>query len=192
MASGIIRARAVVLLVACGLAFVPFLPRELRRPSLAVPVVPVVALAIAPLALVTTATLGIPLTATSIRVVVLLLTLAPLRLPRFQYSRNQLQGAGIPWRGELPTLVLLAAILALGALSTTESPETPPYQARTGPLPLLRRSDRRAERHSIDNPFFMGGGSSFARPRCAFALRRLRLVGDSRPVFSCTTSCSPR
>ena len=54
-----------LLLAACGLALVPFLPLELRRPAIVVPLVPVLAVMVSAVGVVTVASLGIPLTATA-------------------------------------------------------------------------------------------------------------------------------
>jgi hypothetical protein len=172
------------LLCACGLAFVPFAPPELRRPSIVVPLVPVVAVAIAPLALVSTATFGVPLTSTSVRVAVLLLTLAALglsALPAFRHDREQ--PARGDWRRELPTLVLIAAILVLGAAL---------YDGVIGGAPVpgedwghyLLYAQQVADQHAmlIDNPFSIGGRLAFSQdPDAPSLYAAFLLVGGETP-----------
>ncbi len=154
-----------LLLIACGLAFVPFVPTELRRPSLVVPLVPVVAVAIASLALVSASSFAIPLTATSVRAIALCLTLASLgfsALPAFQHERKRRWDGDL--RIELAVLLLLTAILVLAATL---------YDPVVGGTPVpgedwghyLLYAQQIAQEHAvrIDNPYWMGGGLAFSQ-----------------------------
>lgn len=153
----------LLLLAAVGLAFVPFLPVELRRLSLVVPLVPVLAVVIAPLALVSAATVGIPLTGTSIRLIALGLTLLSLALSAFPSVAGS---SALRWGGnlrtELGTLIFLAAIVVLGVSLSEAVVGGPPVPGPDWGHYLLY-SDRIRAEHAllIDNPFWMGGGLPF-------------------------------
>ncbi|MET1019941.1 MAG: hypothetical protein ABWX62_08165, partial [Microterricola sp.] len=67
-----------LLVLAPGLALVPFLPRELALPAVRVAVVPIVGAAASSVVIVSAASFGIPLTGVSIRLIVLLVVLASI------------------------------------------------------------------------------------------------------------------
>jgi hypothetical protein len=153
-----------LLLAACGLAVVPFLPYELRRLSLTVPLVPVIGLAVASLAVVSMSTFGVELTGTSIRTLTLLLALTSLvfsAIPSVRGDADEYPQEAT--RRELGTLLLLGAILAFawalyhevigGALLPGED---------WGHYVLY--ADQIARQHAllINNPYWVGGNLAFA------------------------------
>ena len=164
-AFGSFAAGPFLLLIACGLAFVPFVPAELRRPCLVVPLVSVLSVAIASLALVSASSLGVPLTATSIRGIALLLTLVSAgvsALPAFRRERSRRWDGDV--RIELAVLLLLTAILVLA--STLYDPVVggaPVPGEDWGHYLLYAQQIAREHAIRIDNPYWMGGGLAFSQ-----------------------------
>ena len=173
-----------LLLASCGLSAIPFTPTELRRPSLVVPLVPVLAVAVASLALVSAASFGVPLTATSIRLLALALALGSLLLSALPALRRQRRARWHgSWRREAGTLLLLAAILVLGATL---------YNTVVGGSPVpgedwghyLLYADQIAREHALrlDNPYWAGGGLAFAGdPGVPPLYGAFLLLGDQQP-----------
>jgi len=118
----------VLLLAACGLALLPFLPRELGTPSLQAAVAPALAIGAFAVLLTTTSVVGVPLTEASIRlsVAVLVVGLAVLGalVPRPADASTR---AWAP-RSELLALAVLAAVVAFAFASSWDLAY--PFQAR--------------------------------------------------------------
>ena len=154
-----------LLLAACGLALVPFLPAEVRRPAIVVPLVPVGAVLVSAVGVVTVASLGIPLTATSVRALVAALAVGSLvlsALPRLAPRRGDGPG-GSPWV-DAGALLALGGILVLAITLYDKVIGAPPVPGEDWGHYLMY-TQAIAEHHSLqlENPNWMGGGLAFAQ-----------------------------
>jgi hypothetical protein len=161
-----------LLLAACGLALVPFLPAELRRPAIVVPLVPLLGVMLAAVGVVTVASLGIALNATSVRLLVAAVAVASVVLSAVPRLRPP--GADVAPRAPWVDGGALLALAGVVVLAVTL------YDAVVGSPPMpgedwghyLMYAQAIAEHHTLqlDNPHWMGGGLAFAQDPGAPAL----------------------
>ncbi len=156
---------AILLVAACGVSITPLLPAELRRPSLVIPLVPVLGVLVASLTLVTASSLGVLLTGTSVRLLTLAVAAASLglsALPAFRREREVRWSGG--WSPEIGTLLVLAGILVLGlALYDVVVGGTPVPGEDWGHYLLYAEQIAKEHALRIDNPYWMGGGLAFTQ-----------------------------
>jgi hypothetical protein len=151
----------LALVVAPGLAVVPLLPSQLSSPSIRVAAVPILGLAVSSISIITLSAVGVPLTATSIRLLLLALTIV-LFVGSLSARVRPIQRVTRLSFSEVGTLVLLAAAACLAV--TLES-----LVVGATPLPgqdwghYLLYADEIRKQHSIliDNPYWMLGGLPF-------------------------------
>jgi len=169
----------VLLLAACGLALLPFLPRELGTPSLQAAVAPALAVGAFAVLLTTISVVGIPLGEPSIRLSVAALVLG-LAVPAALVSRR---GGASPraWapRSELVALAVLTAVAAFAFASSWDLAY--PFQARgTDWGHYLLYADEVEAQQSllIDDPLAGEDGRVFADPPAVGAVYGSFLILD--------------
>lgn len=154
-----------LLLAACGLALVPFLPLELRRPAIVVPLVPVLAVMVSAVGVVTVASLGIPLTATSVRLLVAAVAVASVVLSALLplETRRSDRSTESPWV-DAGALLALAGVVVLAVTLYDDVIGGPPVPGEDWGHYLMY-TQAIAEHHSLqlENPHWMGGGLAFAQ-----------------------------
>jgi hypothetical protein len=149
---------ATTVVLAPGLAALPFLPRELRRLPFAVPAVPVVGVVLAQVVLVGAAALAVPLDPLGVRLTLAGVAVAGLiggiLLPTPAF--------GAPPERWPSVLLGLAAVVGLGIAMQWRILGSRPIPGEDWGEYLLYAQEI-ARRHSllIDNPFWMLGGDSF-------------------------------
>ena len=150
----------IALVVAPGLAALPFLPREFQTFSARVAAVPVIGLTLAALIVISLGGAGLPITATSIRCALLVLSCASLILAG-RWSSDAEPASG--WsRRELGVVAVLAAIGCLAATLQQRVLGTTPLPGQDWGHYLLYVDEIRRH-HSLDlvNPYWMLGGKPF-------------------------------
>jgi hypothetical protein len=151
---------AGALLLVPGLAATPFLPRELRVPVVRIAVVPLAGAAISSVAIITLASVGIPLTESSLWLLLLALAaagfVASFLIPSSAVDAIPMP-AGFP-TSEGTTLILLGAVLFLGISLQALILGGKPVPGTDWGHYLLY-ADQIRERHSllIHNPYWMLG-----------------------------------
>jgi hypothetical protein len=150
---------AAILVIAPGLALLPFAPLELSRPGIRWGAVPLIGVAATSVVVVSASAAGLPLTGINLRLLALLIAslglLASGWLPRPRLTHDEVAEGGPP---PLATGLFLAAILCVGWV----------LQARVNggnPIPgadwakYLLYADEVARQQSllIDNPYWMLG-----------------------------------
>ena len=165
---------AVVLVLAPGLALVPFLPRELDPLALRVAVIPLLGLVTSSTVIISLTAVGIPLTAGTVRVVLLILTgvavLASMRVGRAAEAPRSIR------QSSAATLIALGAVVLLAVSLQTLVVGGKPVPGQDWGHYLLY-VDQIRQHHSllIDNPYWMLGGLPFPQdPGRTVALRSIR------------------
>lgn len=128
VAGGPYSGATVLLLVACGLALLPLVPRVLATPSLRVAVAPALAVGAFSVLLTTTSVLGVPVTERSIRLAVALLVVGLAVVSAFVRGPGDAPRRAWSPRGEFVALAVLAAIAAFAFASSWDLAY--PFQAR--------------------------------------------------------------
>lgn len=152
---------ALVLVVAPGLAVLPFLPDELRCLPVAAPVVPIAGVALSIILLVSLSSADVSLTGSHIRIALLAGTLAALAgsaaapvAPHLPRAPNALSN--------LAALLLLAAVTCVGiALQATILGGKPLPGEDWGEYLLYVEQIARHHTLLLDNPYWMLGGHPF-------------------------------
>jgi hypothetical protein len=151
---------AAALLLAPGLALAAFLPDELSAPVVRPAVIPLLGIVASSIAIISVTAIGIPLTATTVRVVLLILTgaalLASLRGRRPRAARRRIHSREIGILLGLGAVVSLAVSLQLLVLAGTPLPGQD-----WGHYLLYVDQIRRQHALLINNPYWMGGGLPF-------------------------------
>jgi hypothetical protein len=178
---------ALLLLAACGLACVPFLPAELETPSRRLAVLPALAVGSFTVLLTTVSVAGVPLTELSIRLavaaLVLILVVASTALrPARESSRLRL-----PPRREAAVLATLVGLVGFSLASSWDV--VYPFQAEGtdwGHYLLYADEVAAQEQLLVDDPFAGEGGRVFADPPAVGALYGSILILDGVPSWPLT------
>lgn len=167
---------ALGLVIAPGLAVLPFLPDELRRLPVAAPVVPIAGVALSTILLVSLSSADVSLTGGHIRVALLTTTLAALAgsaaAPAVPHVRDAATALS-----NVAALLLLVAVTCVGiALQATVLGGRPLPGEDWGEYLLY--SEQIAKHHTLllDNPFWMLGGRPFPQDPGAPSLYGAYLV----------------
>jgi hypothetical protein len=148
---------AAALVLAPGLALAPFLPSELSAPVIRPAVIPLLGIVASSIAIISVTAIDIPLTATTVRVVLLILTgaalLASMRGRRLSKARRRIQPI------EVGTLIALAAVVCLAmSLQALILGGTPLPGQDWGHYLLYVDQIRHQHALLINNPYWMLGG----------------------------------
>jgi hypothetical protein len=154
---------AGMILVAPGLAVVAFLPAELTAPVVRFAVVPVLGAAISSVVIISASSAGVPLTSTSVRLLLFGVTIVSLGVQMAVGTPRARSRPLSDRSAEVVGLLLLGGVICLGVT----------LQALiVGGLPVpgadwghyLLYTDQIRQKHSllIDNPYWMLGGREFS------------------------------
>jgi hypothetical protein len=153
---------AGMLLVAPGLAVVAFLPDELRAPVVRFAVVPVLGAAISSVLIISASSAGIPLTATSVRLILLVVALGCLAVQIVLGPSTATSHLSVARSTEAVGLLLLGAVVCLGvALQGLIVGGLPLPGQDWGHYLLYTDEIRRTHSLTVDNPYWMLGGRPF-------------------------------
>jgi hypothetical protein len=150
-----------LLIAACGIASIPWLPRVCTRISIVIAAVPVLGVGLFPILLTTCSVVGIPLTELSIRlnvvVVVVLLSLASLTASQ-RKARGQLSAS----RADVGAALGLAVVVGYAIESALDVVgRFPPRGADWGHYLLYSEQVASTHRLLTPNPYWQGGGTLF-------------------------------
>ena len=148
----------LLLLVACGVALLPLLPRELGSPSLRVAVLPALGLGSFAILLTTVSIVGIPLTEVSIRLAVLALVVA-LGATAVSFRQRTDRDPPVAWthRREAVAISLLIGIFALSFAAAWDVLEPfPPPGSDWGYYLLYADEIEAQDRIAAENPYGVG------------------------------------
>ena len=176
-----------LLLAACGLALVPFLPAELARPSVRLAVVPALAVGSFSILLTTVSIVGVRLTETSVRAAVLVLVAALVALGAVRPTPSTAAPRRWSARREAAVVALLLAVFAFALASSWDVAY--PFQARGtdwGHYLLYADEVSTQEHLLIDDPLAGEDGRVFADPPAVGALYGSLLILDGVSSWSLT------
>ncbi|MGI8885453.1 MAG: hypothetical protein ACR2G9_00840 [Gaiellaceae bacterium] len=179
----------VLLLAACGISLVPFLPREVRSPSLRLAVLPALALGSFAILLTSVSIVGIPLTELSIRLAALMLVVA-LAAAAFVLRRREPSAPAPPRsvRTESIAIAVLVGILAFSLGSSWDiAGSYPPRGTDWGHYLLYADEVESQNRLLIDDPLAGEEDRVFADPAAVGAVYGSFRILDgisSRPLAS--------
>lgn len=171
---------ALALVVAPGLAVLPFLPDELRRLAVAAPVVPIASIALSTILLISLTSADVSLTGGHIRVALFVVTLAALAGSVAAPAARRRDLSLTPAPGALSgvaALLLLAAVTCVGvALQATILGGKPLPGEDWGEYLLY--AEQIAQHHTLllNNPYWMLGGHPFPQDPGAPSLYGAYLV----------------
>ncbi|MDQ3672590.1 MAG: hypothetical protein M3364_09195, partial [Actinomycetota bacterium] len=177
----------LLLLAACGISLLPFLPRELGTPSLRLALLPALALGSFAILLTTVSIVGIPLTELSIRIGVLALVVA---LAAVSVARPRQRSAMPPWtvRKEGLAALVLAGIFAFALASSWDiAGSYPPRGTDWGHYLLYAEEVESQNALLIEDPLAGEEDRVFADPAAVGAVYGSFLILDgisSRPLAS--------
>lgn len=174
-----------LLVGACGLALLPYLPDELGHLSVRVTVAPALGLASFAALLTTASILGVPLDDVSIPLVVAAFVI-PLTVVSVTRGATRRDDRAVSNRRELLTLLALAAIVVFALASSWD--KAYPFQPRSDWGHYLLYADEvAAQGHLlIDDPFAGEEGRIFADPPAVGALYGSFLLLDGISSWSLT------
>jgi hypothetical protein len=153
---------AAMILVAPGLAIVSFLPAELTAPVVRFAVVPLLGAAISSIVIISASSAGVPLTGTSVRLLLLAVTLGSLAVQIGFGQSATTPGLPVDRSTEAVGLLLLGAVLCLGVtLQALIVGGVPVPGQDWGHYLLYTDEIRRTHSLIIDNPYWMLGGRPF-------------------------------
>jgi hypothetical protein len=153
---------AGMILVAPGLAVVAFLPAELTAPVVRFAVVPVLGAAISSVVIISASSAGIPLSGTSVRLLLIAVTLGSLAVQIKLGPSATTPGLLADPSAEVVGLLLLGAVVGLGiTLQALIVGGVPVPGQDWGHYLLYTDEIRRTHSLTIDNPYWMLGGRPF-------------------------------
>ena len=176
-----------LLVAACGLALLSYVPAELRSLSIQVAVVPALGIASFATLLTTISILGVPLDEVSIRLAVAAFVV-PVAVASFRLGVEPPDDRGGSRRRELLALAALAAIVAFALASSWDIAY--PFQPRgTDWGHYLLYADQVAAQHHllIDDPYAGEDGRIFADPPAVGAVYGSFLLLDGISSWSLTS-----
>ena len=168
-----------LLLTACGLALLPFVPKELATPSRRLAVLPALAIAALSILLTTTSIVGVALTESTIRVAVGVLVLSAVAASLLVRPITRSQLPQSPTRTEALAVVMLVGLFLFSVAASWDI--VYPLQARGIDLwhyLLYAEEVADQQRLLIDDPYAGEAGRIFADPPAVGALYGSFLVLD--------------